>query len=347
MNGSANPGKVRVVVIEDSLVQRKHLVAVLEADGDISVVGQAATAVEGVALVAGTGPDVVTLDLQLPDRSGTYVIEQVMSQTPTPILVLSAIVGGPESAPTIEALVSGALEALPKPAQWTPSREAEIRRSVRNLSKVTIIRRMRRRSPPSTERADRPSSVTSPVVALAASTGGPAALAEVLAGLRGLAAPVLVVQHIHPDFVAGLVTWMARVSALPVHIARHGEATVAGHVYIGPGEVHLRLDRHGRVALDPAPPALHRPSADELFGSVAEHAGATGVGVVMTGMGTDGARGLLALRGRGGRTFAQDEASCAVFGMPHAAYELGAVRDVVSLGDMAARIVLAVRAMRT
>ncbi len=346
MNGPANAVKVRVVVIEDSLVQRRHLVAVLEADGDISVVGQATTAVEGVALVAGTGPDVVTLDLQLPDRSGTYVIEQVMADTPTPILVLSAIVGGPESAATIEALVSGALEALPKPAQWTASREAEIRRCVRNLAKVTIIPRMRRRSTTRPERGERPGPVTSPVVALAASTGGPAALAEVLGGLRDLAAPVLVVQHIHPDFVAGLVGWMARVSALPVHIARHGEATLAGHVYIGPGAVHLRLDRYGRIALDPAPPALHRPSADELFRSVAENAGASGVGVIMTGMGSDGALGLLALRGRGGRTFAQDEASCAVFGMPQAAYELGAVNHMVRLGDIAGRIILAVRAMR-
>jgi two-component system chemotaxis response regulator CheB len=189
--------------------------------------------------------------------------------------------------------------------------------------------------------------VTSPVVALAASTGGPGALAEVLAGLGDVAAPVLVVQHIHPDFISGLVSWMARVSALPVHMARHGEATLAGHVYIGPGEVHLRLDRHGHIALDPAPPTRHRPSADELFGSVAEHAGVNGVGAVLTGMGCDGARGLLALRGRGGRTFAQDEASCAVYGMPRAAYELGAVSDVVSLGDIAARIVLAVREMRT
>jgi two-component system chemotaxis response regulator CheB len=157
---------------------------------------------------------------------------------------------------------------------------------------------------------------------------------------------VLVVQHIHRDFVAGLVSWMERVSALPVGVARHGQMLVAGHVYIGPGDVHLRLDARGRIALDPAPAAVHRPSADELFRSVAEHAGAAGVGVLMTGMGNDGADGLLALRGRGGRTFAQDKASCAVYGMPQAAYRIGGVTDMVALSDIAGAVVRAVRELR-
>ena len=198
-----------------------------------------------------------------------------MADTPTAILVVSASVGGPQSASTIEALVGGALDALPKPAHWTADKEAQFRRSVRNLAKVPVIRHLRGRARSIAARAGRTAPATTPpVVALAASTGGPAALAQVLAGLAGLAAPVLVVQHIHPDFVAGLVTWMERASALPVEAARHGQLLVAGHVYIGPGNVHLKLDASGRVALDPAPPAVHRPSADELFGSVAEHAGA-------------------------------------------------------------------------
>jgi two-component system chemotaxis response regulator CheB len=339
--------KVRVVVVEDSVVQRAHLVSVLEADGDILVVGQATTAIEGVALVTQSRPDVVTLDLQLPDRNGTYVIEQIMAHVPTPILVLSATVEGPKSGPAIEALVSGALDALPKPARWTPDIEAELRRSVRCLSKATVIRHMRGRSVGNIDRAPRRGRLSSPVVALAASTGGPAALAEVLAGLSDLAAPVLIVQHIHPDFVEGLVSWMARVSALPVHQAQHGKPPLAGHVYIGPGDVHLRLDAQGRMALDREPAGLHRPSADELFHSVAEHAGAAGVGVVMTGMGQDGASGLLAMRSRGARTIAQDEASCAVFGMPQAAYRLGAVGEVVGLCDIATTVVRAVREMRS
>jgi two-component system chemotaxis response regulator CheB len=347
MSGARIGAKVRVVVVEDSLVQRAHLVSVLEAEGDISVVGQASTAVEAIGLVAKAAPDVVTLDLHLPDHDGNYVIERIMAENPTAILVLSSTVSGPGSAPAIEALVGGALDAQPKPAHWTPAREAELRRSVRVLSKVTVIRRPWGRTKNHSPRAPRPGPVTAPVVALAATTGGPGALAEVLAGLDGLVAPVLVVQHIHPDFVDALVSWMARVSALPVHIARHGEPLRTGHVYIGPGGVHLRLDPNRRVSLDPTPPAVHRPSANELFRSVADNAGASGVGVVMTGMGEDGAAGLLALRARGGRTLAQDEASCAVFGMPKAAYLLGAVKDVVPLCDIAAAVVRTVREMRS
>lgn len=347
MTGPANGTKVRVVVIEDSLVQRAHLVAILEADGDIAVVGQATTALEGVALVARTCPDVVTLDLGLPDRSGNYVIEQIMADTPTAILVVSAAVGGPQSPSAIEALVGGALDALPKPVQWTADKEAQFRRHVRTLAKVTVIRHVRGRGRGMAARARRTAPATmSPVVALAASTGGPAALAQVLAGLAGLAAPVLVVQHIHRDFVTGLVSWMARVSALPVVVAGDGQLLAAGHVYVGPGDVHLKLDGRGRIALDPAPPAVHRPSADQLFLSVAEHAGTAGVGVLMTGMGNDGAHGLLALRARGGRTFAQDEASCAVYGMPQAASRLGAVTEVVALGDIAASVIRAVRELQ-
>jgi two-component system chemotaxis response regulator CheB len=347
MTPSSSTTKLRVVVVEDSLVQRAHLVGILEADGDISVVGEATTAEEGIALVALTRPDVVTLDLGLPDHNGGYVIEQIMANTPTAILVLSASVNGPQSASAIEALVGGALDALPKPDHWTPDLEVRIRKSVRMLSKVTVIRHHKGRLTVRPSLPARPQRVTSPVVALAASTGGPPALAEVLAGLSDLAAPVLVVQHIHADFVEGLVSWMARVSALPVELAHHGQQLLPGHVYIGPGDVHLHLDSCGRVALASHPATVHRPSADELFRSVAEHAGPAGVGVLMTGMGSDGANGLLALRARGGRTLAQDEASCAVFGMPKAAYLLGAVGNVVALHDIAATVVRAVRDMRS
>jgi two-component system chemotaxis response regulator CheB len=175
-------------------------------------------------------------------------------------------------------------------------------------------------------------------VAIAASTGGPAALATVLSGLAGLAAPVLVVQHMHPDFVDGLVTWMERASALPVQLASHGAALRAGVVYIGPGDTHLKVDGNLRIVLDPEPATRHRPSADELFGSVAARCGPAGIGVVLTGMGDDGTAGLLALRARGGLTIAQDEASCAVFGMPRAARQAGAVATVVPVDGIAAAI---------
>ena len=331
---------IRVVVVEDSLVQRVHLMRVLEADGDIVVVGQASCAGEAVQVVADERPDVVTLDLNLPDRSGIFVIEQIMAHAPTAIVVLSASVVSGHSGPAVEALVAGALDALPKPVAWTHAEEAYLRRSVRSLHKVPV--RGRRKGAP-VRQPPAKVAVGLPVVALAASTGGPAALAQVLAGLGGLRAAVLVVQHLHPDFVAGLVEWMARVSALPVELAVQGRTLVPGRVYIGPGDVHIRLGAGRRVVLDPEPPSVHRPSADELFASLAEHAGPSGVGVIMTGMGQDGAAGLLALRRRGGRTLAQDEATCAVFGMPQAADRLGAVNRFVPLAGIPAAVVRAVR----
>jgi two-component system chemotaxis response regulator CheB len=180
-------------------------------------------------------------------------------------------------------------------------------------------------------------------VAVAASTGGPAALATVLSGLGGLAAPVLVVQHLHPDFTAGLVEWMSRAGALPVQVARHGELVRPGHVYVAPGGQHLRLGPNRHLTLSATPASIHRPSADQLFISVAEVAGAAGVGVVLTGMGEDGAQGLLAMHRAGGRTLGQDEATCAVFGMPQAAQRIGAVSELVPVEKLAHRIHQVVR----
>jgi two-component system chemotaxis response regulator CheB len=185
-----------------------------------------------------------------------------------------------------------------------------------------------------------------PLVAIAASTGGPSALATLLAGLAGLTAPVLIVQHLHPDFTDRLVDWMSRVSALQVMTAEHGQIPRAGCVYLAPGGVHLRVGPDLRLELDPEPASPHRPSADQLFLSVAERAGATAVGVLLTGIGDDGARGLLAIRRRGGWTLAQDEASCAVFGMPQAAQRIGAVTDLLPITQLAAAINQAVRKVR-
>ncbi|HWD71449.1 MAG TPA: chemotaxis protein CheB, partial [Actinomycetota bacterium] len=315
---------IRAVVIEDSPAQRTHLVRILQADGDIEVVGLATTAREAVDLVARIRPDVVALGLQPRDPRGKTTIEQIMARAPTAILALCPALDGPHSEPAVDALSAGALDVLPKPPSWAAGDEAQLRRCLRSLHKVGVVR------PPRARTAGRgswvaPAPVTASVVALAASTGGPPALAEVLSGLGGLDAPVLVVQHIHPDFVPGLVTWMSRACPLPVELARHGATALPGRVYVAGGGRHLRLDARRRLALSTLPVTIHRPSADELLRSVAEHAGAAGIGVVLTGMGDDGARGLLALRQRGGRTLAQDEATSAVFGMPSASRRLGAV----------------------
>jgi two-component system chemotaxis response regulator CheB len=316
--------RIRVVVVEDSLVQRAHLVSVLEADHDIQVVGQAASVVEALDRVELTRPDVITVDLHIPEGGGQLLIEQIMARTPTPILVLSATVQDDRSSTAVDALAGGALVALPKPARWQPSDEAELRRTVRNLNRVPVIHHPRASLRSTAPRLDNGGPRRS-IVAIAASAGGPAALATVLANLSGLTAPVLVVQHLHPDFTDGFAAWMNRVSALPVVVAQADQTVRPGHVYIAPGGLHMRLGPGLRVQLSTTPDTVHKPSADELFSSVAEHAGADAIGVILTGMGDDGAKGLLAISRSGGRTLGQVESSCAVFGMPRAAGELGAV----------------------
>jgi two-component system chemotaxis response regulator CheB len=227
---------VPVVVVDDSPVQRAHLLDVLEAERDIAVVGQAGDPLEAVALVQRLRPDVVAMDLGLPGEGGLGAIEQIMADVPTPILVLSTRVTCAASAAAVESLLAGAVEALPKPERWDVEAEGQLRCRVRLLSRVTVVGHPRGRRRP---RAPDPH--RAPPVAIAASTGGPAALAEILPALDGLAVPVLVVQHLHPQLVDGFVGWMQRVSALPVVVAADGDRPQPGVVYIAPAGTHLKL----------------------------------------------------------------------------------------------------------
>ncbi|MEA3019183.1 MAG: two-component system, chemotaxis family, protein-glutamate methylesterase/glutaminase [Actinomycetota bacterium] len=334
----------RVVVVEDSIVQRAHLVRALQADGDIAVVGEAAGAVEAIEMVRSLRPDVVTLDLQIPDGGGQRVIEQVMASSPAPILVLSAAIADRESVAAVEALVAGAVDVVPKPVRWSASDELALRARVRLVSGVGVVRRsvapvIARSAAPASGRSAGPAAT---IVAIGASTGGPAALAEVLSGLDSLRASVLIVQHLHEDFVGGLVSWMARAAMMPVELARAGDSLRPGLVTIAPGGVHLRVDASDRIVLDPLPPSVHRPSIDVLFSSLAARPAGRNVGVLLTGMGDDGAAGLLELRARGDVTIAQDEATSVVFGMPRAAQLLGAAKHVSPLEQIATIITKAV-----
>jgi two-component system, chemotaxis family, protein-glutamate methylesterase/glutaminase len=335
---------IRVVVVEDSRVQRAHLVKILEAEGDITVIGEATDADEAIDLVRSQKPDVVTLDLAIPGGGGLHAIEQIMAFSPVPILVLSATVTGRESQAAVQALLAGAVDALPKSARWGREAEQAVRERVRVLRGVSVVRHPRGRLAASRRTGGARNAgarTATPIVAIGASTGGPAALATVLAGLGGLQAAVLVVQHLHPGFIDGFVAWMQRVSALPVEIAADGADLRPGVVYIGPGDVHLKAGHDDQIVLDPEPPALHRPSVNVLFSSLADRRDRHRVGVLLTGMGDDGAAGLLALRRGGAVTIAQDEATSIVYGMPQAARRLDAAMQVLPLEEIAAAVVKA------
>ena len=336
---------IRALLVQEGSLQRTQLIRVLQRDGDISVIGQPATAAEAIQHAHLDRPDVIIIDLQLGDGGSQHAIEQIMARNPTPILVLAAETEERHSPSAVQALLAGALEVLPTPARWTEERETELRHRVRQLRKVVVVRHPRGGLVKTTY-GQHPCGSSRPVVAVAASTGGPTALASLLSRLGGLTAPVLIVQHLHPEFSSGLLAWMVRASALPVEMAKHCHVPQPGHVYLAPGDVHLRLGPGFRLDLSPVPESIHRPSADQLFRSVAEHAGTSAVGVVLTGMGDDGAQGLVEIKLKGGRTFGQDEASSAVFGMPRAAHLLGAVGDLLPLDQLAGAIHRAVSEIR-
>lgn len=292
-----------------------------------------------LGVLAHASASVLVLDLALPG-GGQQALKEVMRGAALPVAVVTDDPQGRR-----QALAAGAVEA------WDDSEAVGLAARCHLLSRVGVISRGGAGGRPPVPRAAPPPAATGrrrhlpPVVAVGASTGGPPAVAELLSGLAGLDAPVLLVQHIGATFVDGLVQTLAGLSALPVEVARPGVTALPGRVYVAPPDAHLRL-RPGRVlATDPEPASLHVPSVDELFASVALCDDVCGIGVLMTGMGRDGARGLLDMRERGHLTLAQDEATSAVFGMPQAAQQLHAVGELLPLDALAGRVLSLARGL--
>jgi two-component system chemotaxis response regulator CheB len=326
--------RVAVIASDDT---RRWLVRALTTTRSVAVVGHGDALEDAGGLVKRTAPEVVVVDLALPGGAANRAIAEIMADAPRPILALAP--KGPERpAAETAALAAGVVEVLERPVEGDQAAVERLRRRIEVLRGVSVIPRPKRLAwgdHPSAHGRPKP---TTAVVALAASTGGPQALATVLAGLRELDAPILVVQHLHAEFLQGLVSHLARISGLPVELASAGTRPEPGVVYIGPNGRHLRLGGDRRLELAPEPATIYMPSADELFASVARQAGAEAVGALLTGMGEDGAAGLLAIRQAGGTTIVQDEASSAVFGMPAAAQRIGAAGHVLPLERIAPAI---------
>jgi two-component system, chemotaxis family, protein-glutamate methylesterase/glutaminase len=315
----------RVLVCEDSPVYAAALIRLLEQDGDIKVSAVCTTAAEAIAALPRVRPDLVTMDLELPDMNGLKAVEEIMSSRPLPILVLSGLVGM-ESGRSESALALGALDAIAKDdiglRDPAGPAGAAFRRRVRILARATVIRHLRaglKSRPEGQELTHRAS-----VIGVCASTGGPQILVRVLNGLPAdYPIPVLVVQHIGAGFTDGLADWLNQVVELPVGVAQDGARARAG-AWIAPSGAHLKLTSTGLLHLDrTSTPGAHCPSGNVLLESIASAAGRTGVAMVLSGMGSDGAAGAAAVRRSGGLAIAQDQPSSAVFGMPQAAIGLG------------------------
>lgn len=334
---------IRVLIVEDSRTQRELLVRMLQAAGGFDVVGTASNGAEAVDATRRLRPDVIAMDINLPIMDGYEATKEIMHHYPTPVVMISSDTSDDERR-SVEALAAGALAVLHKPQSLlapggTNSDNGMLLRTLRLMADVQVITRYPSRHQRSAIKSvAAPAEGTQPqIVAIAASTGGPAALQTVLSGLGpNFPLPVLVAQHITPGFTRSLVEWLDAVVALPVQIATPNQRLLPGNIYLAPDEQQLSVSVRGYVALrSPMPSERYCPSADVLFHGVAAVYGARALGVVLTGMGDDGAVGLTALRTAGGYTLAQDEASCVVYGMPRAAVALGGVISVEPLAAMA------------
>lgn len=340
----------RVLVVEDSPTAGRVLSEGISSDSRLAVAGVATTAKEAVAMSRALKPDVITLDLMLPDETGLAVIESVSEFSNIPIIVVSSLPSeGTDSLP-FRALAAGATELVAKPAGDPASLRRFFDDLNERLASIAVARAVPTHAPLAPIRPIRmtPAGVNTPVdcVVLGASTGGPPAIVELLNGLGpDFAAPIVIVQHIAAPFIDGLVRWLDKETPLNIDLAEDDIRPLSHHVYLAPAGCDVTFSPGGRLSVKKAAPERKGivPSADALFESAAETFRARCVGVLLTGMGRDGAVGLLKMRAQGARTFAQDEHSCAVFGMPAAAGRLGAVEEYAAPKGIAARLRTLVR----
>lgn len=337
-----------VLVVDDSAFMRSIISDLVASFPEFSVIGTARDGHDALEKIHALDPDLVTLDVEMPVLDGIAALGYIMSEVPRPVVMLSAIDARGDVDLTIRALELGAVDFVRKPRDSRVDldrvkerlHEALLAASLVNLRAAPMLARPRR----SMLRAGLATEGAHTVVAIASSTGGPRALAEVLPALSAtLGAAVIVVQHMPPGFTEGLARRLDDLCALPVSEAKDGEPLCANHIYVAPGGRHVRVTAAGGatvLSLDDTP-TVHgvRPAADPLFLSVAERFGERAVGVVLTGMGRDGAAGLAAMRAAGARTVVQDQQTSTIYGMPREAkVACGAVDAEVSLSEVAAAV---------
>lgn len=354
MNPAQKTGPIRVIVVDDSQLMRRMISSALRVDGIIDVVAEAADTREARALIKLHNPDVVTLDVEMPGMDGLAFLEKIMELRPMPVIMVSTLTASGTDV-TIRALQAGAVDALPKPA----GREQldTFGRLLRSKVQMACSARVgtypapaatppgAAARPPGVPGPQRPSSAPQ-ILAIGASTGGVGALGTLLERLPADLPPVLITQHMPPVFTSRFAARLDAVLPLDVAEARDGELLQRGMVRIAPGDAHLTAARSAagfQTRLDDSGPISgHKPSVDVLFNSVAVSAGRQALGVILTGMGRDGAAGMRAMRNTGAYCIGQDEASCVVYGMPKAARQLDAVDEelhILSIGPRIAEFV--------
>ncbi|MDQ8034603.1 protein-glutamate methylesterase/protein-glutamine glutaminase [Bordetella genomosp. 1] len=343
--------KIRVLCVDDSALVRGLMTEIINSHPDMEVVATAPDPLVARELIKQHNPDVLTLDVEMPRMDGLDFLEKLMRLRPMPVVMVSSLTerGGEI---TLRALELGAIDFVTKPKLGI--RDGLLDYSELIAEKIRAASRARLRAPtphgagaPAPVRLRSPFASSEKLVIIGSSTGGTEAIREVLQPLPPDSPAILITQHMPAGFTRSFAQRLDALCAVTVGEAVHGERVLPGHVYLAPGgEQHMKLGRSGAnyvIELEQGDPVnRHRPSVDVLFHSAAQAAGRNAIGVILTGMGKDGAAGLLAMRRAGAHTLAQDEASCVVFGMPREAIAIGGADEVVSLGDMSERILLRV-----
>lgn len=341
--------KIRVLVVDDSAIVRKVLADVLNQQPDIEVAGTAPDAFVARDKIVALRPDVITLDVEMPRMDGLTFLEKLMKHYPLPVIVVSSLTQNSTRA-ALEALSRGAVDVLAKPGG--PYSVADLRDDLPQRVRAAAAARLRAAPAPApaAQRNPAPMAVSAPVVrtghaahhliAIGASTGGTVAIERVLSALPASMPPIVIAQHIPPGFSATFAQRLNKVCAIEVKEAEGGETLSCGMAVVAPGNRHLEVERipggGWRTRLHNGPKVCYqRPSVDVLFRSVARAAGAQSTGVLLTGMGADGAAGLLEMRRAGAGTIAQNEDTCVVYGMPREAVRLGGVQHVLPLDEIA------------
>ncbi|MDQ7782134.1 MAG: chemotaxis-specific protein-glutamate methyltransferase CheB [Desulfomonilaceae bacterium] len=350
----------KVLIVEDSAVSREVLTRILSSDPEIEVIGTANNGEEALRFLERSTPDVVTMDIIMPRMDGYETTRRIMESRPLPVVVVSASVSREEVRKSWKAVDAGAVAVLEKPGFGdigVKGGSAEkLIETVKIMSQVKVVGRRARpkdvaglpAAPPPTFETVHPSAGKIQVVAVGASTGGPPAIREILARLpSNFGAPILIVQHITPGFTQGFVDWLNGVSPMTVQTARDGERALPGNVYVAPDRCQMGIDRGHvlRVQRDDRRGAI-APSVASLFKSIVEAFGDRSLGVLLTGMGRDGARELKLMRDRGAPTIAQDKESCVIYGMPGEAMKLDAVKyslHIERIGEMLCSLVMGKR----
>lgn len=334
------PNPIRVLIVDDSTLVRQALNAILSADPEIEVIGEARNGKEGYEKTLTLRPNAITMDITMPVMDGLEATELIMEECPTPIVVVSSR----DVKVIIKALGYGAMDFVASTGDLDMIRE-EVIQKVKIASRVKPLRRMHinpvLKIPQNVQR-----SAASRVVALGISTGGPQALQILLSKLPvNFPASILVVQHISPGFVQGLAEWLKVTSPLDIRVARAGDALKGGTVFLAPDGVHMTVDTKEKIVLkeDGSKKMLHVPSIDVMMQSVAEIYQGGAVGLIMTGMGRDGVEGIAAIKSSGGYTIAQDEKTSAIYGMNKLAVDRGIIERVLALDQIADELIRMVR----